>query len=351
MIKPVRGKGMPRPLSIAALCLLMFAVLGTSEAAADRRGSKWARRGGAKHALVAAAAAAAEYPVGTFVPATMPSTTVATTTTTAPTTAPPTTVTAKVAPSTTAPPTTAPAPPATAAPPPPAPPTTVAPAPTSGWRTVFADEFNGGGLDNSKWWVDNKAATNWGELSWYTPQDAFVRDGSLVLRAQKRDFNGRQYTSANMGSNFSFRYGRVEARAKMPTGKGFWPAIWMLPANGAATGWLPEIDIYESVDPGRYFANWHWNPGGGRQQLGPLPVGTDTSQWHTYAVEWSPTQITWFLDGRQVAVATDGVWTTNQSNMYITLTLAVGGNWPGSPDGTTPFPSEMQIDYIRVLQN
>ena len=109
---------------------------------------------------------------------------------------------------------------------------------------MFSDEFNGAGVDTSKWWVDNKAASNWGELSYYSSDDAFVRNGALVLRTQQRSINGRSYSSANMGSNFSFRYGRVEIRAKMPTGKGLWPALWMLPTNGAATGWLPEIDIY-----------------------------------------------------------------------------------------------------------
>jgi beta-glucanase (GH16 family) len=316
MKNPLRGKKLGhRPWLLGALCLLAIALLGMSAATAEPRGSKWVRHAGPKQALVVGAATMART-----------STTLAPTTTAAPTTT--------VAPTTTAAP----------------PPTTAAPAPT-GWRTVFADEFNGGSLDYSKWWVDNKAASNWGELSYYSPEDAFVRDGALVLRAQQRNVNGRSYTSANMGSNFSFRYGRVEVRAKMPTGKGLWPAVWMLPTNGASTGWLPEIDIYESIDPGRFWANFHSNTGSGRQQLGPLPVSTDTSQWHNYAVEWSPTQITWFLDGGPVAVATDGVWTANQSNMYITLTLAVGGSWPGSPDASTPFPSEMQIDYIRVLQN
>ena len=349
MIRAFRGKRVAtRPVLLAMLCALAVGLLGVTASAADSYHSKWVRHAGAKRTLVSGAVAAQVSPTVAPTTTLAPTTTVAPTTTLAPTTtAAPTTTLAPM--TTTAPPTTV-APTATLAPPPPPPPTTVAPAP-SGWHTVFADEFNGATLDSSKWWVDNKAATNWGELSYYSPEDAFVRDGSLVLRAQQRSLNGRSYTSANMGSNFSFRYGRVEIRAKMPTGKGLWPALWMLPTNGASTGWLPEIDIYESVDPGRYWANFHSNTGSGRQQLGPLPVGTDTSQWHDYAIEWSPTQITWFLDGRQVAVATDGVWTANQSNLYITLTLAVGGSWPGSPDASTPFPSEMQIDYIRVLQN
>ena len=259
---------------------------------------------------------------------------VATTTRPAPPTTPATTTTAPTAaPTTTRAPVTTPAPPA-----------------PSGWQTIFLDDFSGGAVDTSKWTVENRPATNMGEISFYAADDVFVRDGSMILRSQNRAMGGRSYTTGQAVSKFDFQYGRVEIRAKMPKGQGFWPALWMLPTDGSTSGWLPEIDIYESINrENRYFGNYHFPTFNGQSKLGPIPVPTDTTAWHTYGLEWTPDRLSWTLDGN-VVITTTNVAATRSHRMFLLITFALGGSWPGNPDATTPFPSEMQIDYVKVMQ-
>ena len=271
----------------------------------------------------------------TTVAAIQPSTTAARTT--VPTTQAATTT--NTTPPTTATPTTAAAPTTTRA----------ATAPV-GWQTIFEDNFDGGAVDSSKLSIENRPATNMGEISFYAADDVFTRNGSMILRTQNRSMGGRSYTTGQASSNFNFQYGRVEFRAKMPVGQGFWPALWMLPADGATSGWLPEIDIFEAINHGgNYFANFHFPSGGGQAKLGPVPVTTDTTAWHTYGLDWTPDKLAWTLDG-QVVVSTTDVASTRQHHMFLLITFALGGQWPGPPDGSTPFPSEMQIDWVRVMQ-
>ena len=134
----------------------------------------------------------------------------------------------------------------------------------------------------------------------------------------------------------------------MPVGQGFWPALWMLPSDGSTSGWLPEIDMYESINrEANYYGTYHYsgNPG----QFGPIAVPTDTTAWHTYGLDWTPDRLSWTLDGRVVATTTDTA-ATQTHRMFLLVTFALGGSWPGNPDGTTPFPSQMQIDWVRVMQ-
>jgi beta-glucanase (GH16 family) len=225
------------------------------------------------------------------------------------------------------------------------------PPPPAGWNVVFQDGFDVKTIDSGAWTIENRAATNMGEMSFYSRDDASVRDGNLVLRAQRRAVGGRQFTTAQVSSRFSLQYGRVDIRAKMPVGQGFWPALWMLPTAGAAQGFLPEIDIHESIsNHGGYYANFHYKIGSSKRQLGPVKVDTDTTDWHVYSVEWNANRIAWLLDDREVASITDGVSTTHQSKMYLLITFALGGSWPGPPDQTTEFPSEMLIDWVRISQ-
>jgi beta-glucanase (GH16 family) len=225
------------------------------------------------------------------------------------------------------------------------------PPPPDGWQVVFEDGFDLTQIDPTSWTVENRAATNMGEISFYSRDDAYTRDGQLVLRAQKRAMGGRQYTTAQVSSHFSFQYGRVDIRAKMPMSQGFWPALWLLPTAGSAQGFLPEIDIHESISNlGGFYANFHWKAGSAKRELGPIHVDTDATAWHVYSIEWTPDRIAWLLDDQEVASATDGVNTTNQSKMYLLITFALGGSWPGPPDQTTVFPSEMLIDWVRVAQ-
>ena len=225
------------------------------------------------------------------------------------------------------------------------------PPPPDGWRVVFEDGFDLTQIDPASWTIENRAATNMGEISFYSRDDAYTRDGQLVLRAQKRAQGGRQFTTAQVSSHFSFQYGRVDIRAKMPMSQGFWPALWLLPTAGSAQGFLPEIDIHESIsNDGGFYANFHWKSGSATHALGPVHVDTDATDWHVYSIEWTPDRIAWLLDDQEVASATDGVNTTSQSKMYLLITFALGGSWPGPPDQTTVFPSEMLIDWVRIAQ-
>ena len=225
------------------------------------------------------------------------------------------------------------------------------PPPPEGWNVVFQDGFDFPQIDAASWTIENRAATNMGEISFYARDDVQVRDGQLVLQAQRRALGGRQFTSAQISSRFTFQYGRVDIRAKMPMSQGFWPALWLLPTAGAAQGFLPEIDIHESIsNHGGFYANFHWKSGSARRELGPVHVDTDATDWHVYSLEWTPDRIAWLLDDQEVASATDGVNTTSQSKMYLLITFALGGSWPGAPDQTTVLPSNMLIDWVRVAQ-
>jgi beta-glucanase (GH16 family) len=225
------------------------------------------------------------------------------------------------------------------------------PAPPDGWNVVFQDGFDTKTVDSAAWTIEHRVATNMGEISFYARDDASVRDGNLILRAQRRAMGGRQFTTAQLSSKFSFHYGRVDIRAKMPMSQGFWPALWMLPTAGAAQGFLPEIDIHESIsNHGGFYANFHWKTGSAKRQLGPVHVDTDATEWHVYSIEWTADRIAWLLDDQEVAAVTDGVDTTHQSKMYLLITFALGGSWPGPPDQSTVFPSEMAVDWVRVSQ-
>ena len=231
----------------------------------------------------------------------------------------------------------------------------VPPSPGSGWQLVFSDEFNGTALDLTRWnkhyWWGRTNSDN-SELEYYA-DDAFnFQNGYLRLSADRRSMGGFQYTSGMIASHdkFSFQYGYVEIRARVPAGRGLWPAFWLLPASRQYTS---EIDVLEALgqEPTRvYMTNWDLNPNGNGDGF-PIQsdyLGPDFSQaFHTYGVEWGPGMIIWYIDGTERFRTRRAV---PHQLMYIIANLAVGGDWPGSPDANTPFPSYYDIDYIRVYQ-
>jgi beta-glucanase (GH16 family) len=168
---------------------------------------------------------------------------------------------------------------------------------------------------------------------------------------------------------WSWAYGRMEARIKIPRGQGIWPAFWMLGANIDSAHWptCGEIDIMENIgktsDQGTDHGTIHGPQGGGDYNGGSgvggsytLPGGAALADaFHIYAIEWTPNQIKWFLDSTQFFTATPAslpggsTWVFTQPQFFI-LNVAVGGNWPGFPDGTTVFPQQMIVDYVRVYQ-
>ncbi|WP_074035190.1 carbohydrate binding domain-containing protein [Exiguobacterium profundum] len=257
------------------------------------------------------------------------------------------------------------------------------------WKLVWSDEFSKSEIDHSKWnfetgnWIvdkdGNPVAAGWGnnEKQFYTDknENAFVKDGKLVIRAKKEQasdqFGTYDYTSAKLTTKgtFSKTYGRYEMRAKLPTGKGLWPAFWMLPEEDRYGGWAAsgEIDIMESwgSQPDKvagtihYGETWPNNKYTGKDYHFAEDDGID--KWHTYAVEWEPGEIRWYVDGQLYQTQND--WYAKEANkaskysypapfdqdFYLIMNLAVGGWFDGDVDETTPFPAEMEVDYVRVF--
>ncbi len=231
------------------------------------------------------------------------------------------------------------------------------------WNQVWSDEFNGTSLNTSNWTYETgTGSSGWGnnELEYYTgrPENVQVTGGNLVITARKESYGGMNYTSARIKTQGlkSFTYGKIEARIKLPSGQGLWPAFWMLGTNITSVGWpyCGEIDIMERVNNNSNVnGTVHWDAGG-YASYGRTSGNLDFSQFHVYSIEWDSSYIRWFVDGVQYnefyIANNTGNTEEFQKPFFLLLNLAVGGNWPGSPDGSTPFPSQMLVDYVRVYQ-
>lgn len=229
------------------------------------------------------------------------------------------------------------------------------------WNLVWSDEFNGTSINRSDWTFDTGGG-GWGnsELEYYTDrsQNATVANGNLLIIAKHESYSGNSYTSARLKSEGlkSFTYGKIVARIKLPQGKGFWPAFWMLGSNISKVGWpeCGEIDIMEHINKVPYInGTMHWS-NNGHVSYGRTIDCDSVTRYNTYSVEWSPDSIKWFLDGTEYCAnsITNGIDSTQafQKPFFILLNMAVGGSWPGSPDSTTTFPDTMFVDYVRVYQ-
>lgn len=240
-----------------------------------------------------------------------------------------------------------------------------------GWNLVFGDEFEGGGLDGARWvtcywWaIDGCAIGTNGELEWYQPANVRVTDGALHLEARReqvttpdgelRAFTSGMVSSGRATSNqeeaprFAFTYGRAEIRAQIPVGQGLWPAFWLLPLDHESR---PEIDVMEILghDTGTLRMHYHYTEDGERASLGRnLSAGDLAVGWHTYTIEWAPQALVWYLDGHEVWRVEDRGLIPDEP-MYLIVNLAVGGEFPGDPDESTPFPTQYEVDYVRVWQ-
>jgi beta-glucanase (GH16 family) len=246
-------------------------------------------------------------------------------------------------------------------------------APTSypGYTLAWADEFNGGALNAAAWTVEGgdgcPGLCGWGnnELEYYTgrPENLFFQDGKLLIEARKESFSGKNYTSSKIVTRGKkvFKYGRVDIRAKLPKGKGIWPALWMLPQNNVYGGWPTsgEIDIMELVghEPGKAYGTLHYGPGPGSTAISRgyiLPAGTFNDEFHVFSLEWKMDQLKIFVDGNLFSTVNkadvgSATWPFNEDFFFI-FNLAVGGNWPGNPDTATNFPQWLVVDYVRVYQ-
>ncbi|HSK38688.1 MAG TPA: carbohydrate-binding domain-containing protein [Arenibaculum sp.] len=242
----------------------------------------------------------------------------------------------------------------------------------SKYELTFSDEFDGlslfdgsSGLWKPEHYWGSRNLGN-GEQQFYVDPayknlglDPFsMGDGVLTIRAEKASaaikplIENMNYTSGMISSeqSFSQQYGYFEIRAEMPAGKGLWPAFWLLTADGE---WPPEYDVVEVLghEPDRLYATSHYNDASGVHRLDHAAsvkgLFDSSDGFHTYGFDWQPDTITWYYDGIKVGEAANRV--TDQP-MYLIANLTVGGGWPGSPDGSTDFPADMKIDYIRAYQ-
>jgi beta-glucanase (GH16 family) len=242
-----------------------------------------------------------------------------------------------------------------------------------GWKLVWNDEFNDSAINQYKWEHEvNADGGGNNELQYYTArkENSFISNGNLVIRAIKEKYTStdgaRDYTSARLRTlnKGDWKYGRFDIRAKMPQGKGLWPAIWMLPTDWAYGGWASsgEIDIVELIghEPNiihgtiHFGGEWPKNQSAGKAYT--LQLGNFSDNFHVFTVEWEAQEIRWYVDG--ILFYTETEWSSEKANypapfdqqFHLLLNVAVGGNWPGSPDASTTFPQEMQIDYVRVYE-
>jgi beta-glucanase (GH16 family) len=226
---------------------------------------------------------------------------------------------------------------------------------TMSWRVAFSDEFDGSVLDPKKWNVANpldRIINN--ELQAYVPDAVRVRAGVLELNADRKPttYHGAMLPFASgtvtTHEKFSFAFGRVEVRAKLPRGQGLWPGFWLLPESGE---WPPEIDLFEvrGQAPRALHQTVHFRD----PERGPAfdtaeHLGPDLSAgFHEFALDWSPDAIVWYLDGTETRRVTQRI---PSGPMYLNAALAIGGDFPGAPDASTPFPATLAIDSVRVLR-
>eukprot|EP00347_Sterkiella_histriomuscorum_P018297 403346046 len=228
------------------------------------------------------------------------------------------------------------------------------------WVQVWNDEFDGNQVDRSKWNFEmgRNQANNEQQYSTDRSDNAFVSDGFLHIQALRENYGDAQYTSArlNTAGKFSIQYGKFEMRAKLPQGQGMWPAFWLLGENIGNVGWpaCGEIDIMELVgkDPQNVYASLH-APSYDTTRGYHLDQGF-AGDFHTYGVNWQPEQIDFYVDGNTYLSVnknqSGGHWPFTDGKFFIILNLAVGGFWPGNPDGSTHFPQQYVVDYVRVWE-
>jgi beta-glucanase (GH16 family) len=241
------------------------------------------------------------------------------------------------------------------------------------WVLTWSDEFDGaeGSAPDPKKWTAETGGGGWGnnELEYYTARrtNSRVEKGNLVIDALQEKFTGpdgvtREYTSARLKTEklFTQKYGKFEARIRIPKGQGMWPAFWMLGDDIPTVGWpaCGEIDIMENVgfEPGTVHGTIHGPGYSGDKSLGApytLPGGNVADDFHLFAVEWEPKEIRFYVDGQMYETRTPadlpvGTRWVFDHPFFLILNVAVGGKWPGNPDASTKFPQQMLVDYVRV---
>jgi beta-glucanase (GH16 family) len=241
-------------------------------------------------------------------------------------------------------------------------------------KLVWSDEFDGKDLDYTKWGIEvNAFGGGNNEMQIYTDRAKNIRveNGNLIIEAHKdnaaiagtsRPFSSGRIRTRKRGD---WKYGRIDVRAKLPVGKGIWPAIWMLPTDEAYGGWASsgEIDIMELVghEPNTYHGTLHYGDSWPKNKHSGKPyklsAGSFADEFHVYSIDWKEGEISWYLNGK--LWQTQNKWSSAKGKFpapfdkrfHLILNLAVGGNWPGPPNKDTQFPARLVVDYIRVYQH
>lgn len=229
---------------------------------------------------------------------------------------------------------------------------------------VWEDNFDGNSL-NRKYWNVEENGNGGGnqELQYYrdSTENIEVSNGTLKIKGLRKNYGGKSYTSGriNTRDKAEFRYGIVEARIKLPSFTGAWPAFWMLGGNHSEIDWprCGEIDIMEAINTEKFtHGALHWYGEGKRDSAGDsssiVPSDFDRTQWHTYGMEWTETKIKFMVDGKvfYTQSITDGYMGEFRKEQFIILNLAIGGLWPGFTIDNSQFPVTMEVDYVRVSQ-
>jgi beta-glucanase (GH16 family) len=242
-----------------------------------------------------------------------------------------------------------------------------------GWNIVWQDEFDKDSLDLTKWSRET-GGHGWGnnELQFYTDSDSnsYVENGNLILKAQVvpqgigSSKGLRYYSSARLRTygKGDWKYGRIEVKAKVASGQGIWPAIWMLPTDWLFGGWPSsgEIDIMEHVgyDLGVVHGSVHteaYNHKINTQRSSARKIANVDTEFHIYSIIWDKDKISFFIDDVQYFLFENDqqgnykTWPFDQ-RFHLLINIAVGGDWPGNPDNSTNFPRKMLVDYVRVYE-
>lgn len=228
------------------------------------------------------------------------------------------------------------------------------------WTLTFSDEFDGDEVDTTKWEVLTRKQSHNNEKEYYLPEQATVSDGILRITATDEPHDGQAYRSARLESWFTQAYGKFEVRAKVPTTKGHWPAIWLLPRT-ARWPHGGEIDIMEhgGSKPAQVSSAYHFaNEDREHKYVHQAYTKTDDdgaevlwpNDFHVYSVIWTPEEIIFFVDHEEHYRVTQDMAPVSSTPMCVILNAAVGGWFDGDPDETTVFPQHLDVDYVRVYQ-
>lgn len=230
------------------------------------------------------------------------------------------------------------------------------------YELVWSDEFNGNSLDTNTWNYEiGTGSWGWGnnEQQYYTDRNIKVSNGTMKITAKREDYGGRKYTSSRITTKNkkNFKYGKIEARIKMPKFKGVWPAFWMLGANQDSVGWpkCGEIDIVEAInDENLVYGTLHWfhDPGNNNADSGSSVAVANRTEYHVYGVEWTADKLRWYVDGkvyRTMDVSNDS-FSEVRKEYFVIFNMAIGGQWPGYDIDETAFPATMEVDWVRAYK-